>query len=85
MISVSSKDILSFQNHILDWYAEHKRELPRREIQNPYYILVSEVMSQQTQVSRVIPKYHAFIEKFPTWSDLAGASQVEVLRLRSGL
>lgn len=49
-----------FQNRLLKWYKEHGRDLPWRRTSDPYHILVSEVMLQQTQVDRVIPKYHEF-------------------------
>ncbi len=67
-----------FQNRLLKWYHENGRDLPWRRTANPYRILVSEVMLQQTQVDRVIPKYHEFLEKFPTLSDLAAAEPEEV-------
>ncbi len=67
------------------WYAAHKRDLPWRHTRDPYAILVSEVMLQQTQVDRVIPKYHAFLAAFPTLADLAAASTDEVIRVWSGL
>ena len=67
-----------FQNRLLKWYHENGRDLPWRRTANPYRILVSEVMLQQTQVDRVIPKYHEFLEKYPTLSDLAAAEPEEV-------
>ena len=67
-----------FQNRLLKWYREHGRDLPWRRTANPYKILVSEVMLQQTQVERVIPKYHEFLEKYPTLSALAAAEPEEV-------
>lgn len=62
-----------FQNRLLKWYGEYGRDLPWRRTVDPYKILVSEVMLQQTQVDRVIPKYHEFLEKYPTVNDLAAA------------
>lgn len=82
---ISSKDIKAFQTKILDWYKKHKRDLPWRETRDPYRILVSEVMLQQTQVSRVIPKYESWLKAFPTLESLAQAKTSEVLRLWSGL
>lgn len=73
------------QKTILCWYEEEGRKLPWRETQDPYKILVSEMMLQQTQVDRVIPKYHAFLERFPTIESLARASPAEVLQYWSGL
>ena len=67
-----------FQTRLLKWYREYGRDLPWRRTANPYRILVSEVMLQQTQVDRVIPKYHEFLEKYPTLSDLAAAEPEEV-------
>jgi A/G-specific adenine glycosylase len=67
-----------FQNRLLKWYAEHGRDLPWRKTNDPYRILVSEVMLQQTQVDRVIPKYHEFLGRYPSFHDLAQASVEEV-------
>lgn len=78
-------DYASFQKQILDWYDTFKRELPWRDNPNPYHVLVSEIMLQQTQVDRVIPKYHAFLERFPSLNDLAAASTADVLRAWQGL
>ncbi len=76
----------TFVKKIRAFYATHGRNhLPWRATQNPYHILVSEIMLQQTQVDRVIPKYHAFLRTFPTVEKLAHAQFVEVLRLWSGL
>ena len=61
------------------------RDMPWREDTRPYYILVSELMLQQTQVARVIPKFEAFIERFPDVSSLAKATLADVLRLWQGL
>lgn len=62
-----------FQIRLLKWYDEFGRDLPWRRTSDPYRILVSEIMLQQTQVDRVIPKYHEFLEKYPTLKDLAAA------------
>ena len=67
-----------FQKRLLKWYAEHGRDLPWRKTSDPYKILVSEVMLQQTQVERVIPKYHEFLVRYPTFEDLAQARVEEV-------
>tara|TARA_B100000745_G_scaffold219274_1_gene146000 strand:+ start:11849 stop:12655 length:807 start_codon:yes stop_codon:yes gene_type:complete len=75
-----------FQDTILSFYKKNGRHtLPWRETENPYHILVSEVMLQQTQVDRVIPKYNAFIDAFPTIDDLSTAPLTDVLTLWSGL
>ena len=70
----------AFQRAVLDWYAEHRRDLPWRRTRDPYAIAVSEVMLQQTQVERVEPKYHEFLAHFPGWQVLAGSSVGQVLR-----
>ena len=70
---------------LLEWYDEHKRSLPWRDVRTPYGTLVSEVMLQQTRVDTVIPYYDAFMQKFPTVEDLARAQQDEVLAMWSGL
>lgn len=74
-----------FQKAILAWYARNRRPLPWRKTRNPYRILVSEIMLQQTQVDRVIPKYQAFLKRFPTPQRLATASRHAVLRVWQGL
>ena len=70
---------------LLDWYAERRRELPWRETQDPYAILVSEVMLQQTQASRVAPRWVAWLEHWPTVQSLAAAPTAEVIRAWQGL
>ena len=78
--------LLAFQTHVLRWYHRHGRtELPWRNTTNPYKILVSELMLQQTQVERVIPKYQAFLNRFPTVASLAKSTLAEVLTLWQGL
>ena len=68
------------------YYAAHGRhDLPWRQIADPYAILVSELMLQQTQVARVIPKYGQFLELFPAVHDLAAADLADVLRAWQGL
>ncbi len=76
---------MPFQQALLSWYARHGRKLPWRETRDPYAILVSEVMLQQTQVDRVIPKYAGWLAAFPDWRALAAASRADVLKLWSGL
>jgi A/G-specific adenine glycosylase len=74
------------QRALLDWYEVHGREaLPWRTTRDPYYTLVSEFMLQQTQVDRVVPKFEAFLARFPSIESLAAASQADVLRLWQGL
>lgn len=68
------------------FYKKNKRaHLPWRKTRDPYKILVSELMLQQTQVARVIPKYDAFLKKFPTWQKLANAFLSDVLKEWQGL
>jgi A/G-specific adenine glycosylase len=74
-----------FQNKILSWYKQNKRDLPWRKTTNPYHILVSEVMLQQTQVDRVIPYYKQFLKHYPTVQDLARADKTTLLKVWSGL
>jgi A/G-specific adenine glycosylase len=70
---------------LLTWFREHGRDLPWRRTQDPYAILVSEVMLQQTQVARVVPRYHAFLERWPTVDALAAATPADVIREWQGL
>src|SRR6266700_8402795 len=64
---------------LLQWYEAEQRDLPLRATSDPYAILVSEIMLQQTQVDRVLPKYQQFLEVFPTLKALAEASTAEVI------
>lgn len=85
-MKLSTAQINKFQAYILRWYAMHGRHtLPWRQTTNPYHILVSELMLQQTQVERVIPKYLAFLERFPTVETLSESPLSEVLKLWQGL
>ena len=70
---------------LLAWYREHGRALPWRETRDPYRIWLSEVMLQQTQVERVIPYYHRFLQRFPDLAALAAAHEDEVLKAWEGL
>ena len=69
-----------FREGLLRWYARHQRDLPWRRTRDPYHVLVSEIMLQQTQVDRVIPKYHEFLGRYPTLEALATADVAEVTR-----
>jgi A/G-specific adenine glycosylase len=69
-----------FRRQLLSWYRKHGRDLPWRKTDNPYHILVSEVMLQQTQVDRVLPKYHEWLAKYPSFEALAEAAPDEVTR-----
>ncbi len=70
---------------LLAWFAEHGRDLPWRRTRDPYAVIVSEVMLQQTQVERVIPRYLAWLERWPTVAALATASAADVIRQWQGL
>lgn len=75
-----------FVEIVWEYYRRHgRRSLPWRRTKNPYRILVSEVMLQQTQVDRVVPKYTAFLKEFPSLATLASASLGDVLRAWQGL
>lgn len=77
--------IPKFQKTILDWYKDNKRNLPWRNTTNPYRIMVSEIMLQQTQVSRVLPKYKEFLQAFPNIKSLAQCKDADLLAIWSGL
>jgi len=70
---------------LLAWYDRTKRDLPWRRTRDPYAILVSEVMLQQTQVDRVVPRYLAWLERWPTVEALAAASPGDVIAAWQGL
>ena len=67
-----------FRRTLLDWYDRNGRTLPWRETADPYHILVSEIMLQQTQVDRVLPKYHEWLAKYPSFEALAAAPEIDV-------
>ena len=83
----ATDDIANVRTIVWDYYHDHGRhDMPwRRDDYNPYFIMVSEIMLQQTQVSRVFIKFNEFIETFPTVESLAAAPQSEVLITWSGL
>lgn len=74
-----------FVHLLLEWYKINKRDLPWRNIQNPYFIWLSEVILQQTRVSQGLPYYIRFIQNFPDLASLARASEQKVLSLWQGL
>ena len=84
-MKLSGKSIQRFQNFIFSWWAYHKRDLPWRHTRDPHKILVSEMMLQQTQVARVLPKYDEFLFFFPDVFALAAASRAKVLRVWKGM
>ena len=67
-----------FRQRLLTWYRRHGRDLPWRKTDDPYHILVSEIMLQQTQVDRVLPKYAEWLAKYPSLDALATAPEQEV-------
>lgn len=67
-----------FRRALLAWYRAHGRDLPWRRTSDPYHILVSEMMLQQTQVDRVVPKYHEWLDKYPSLDALAAAPEQDV-------
>jgi A/G-specific adenine glycosylase len=69
-----------FRRRLLAWYRANGRDLPWRKTDDPYHILVSEVMLQQTQVDRVLPKYHEWLAMYPSLTALAAADQEAVTR-----
>jgi A/G-specific adenine glycosylase len=69
-----------FRARLLSWYGRNGRTLPWRETRDPYRILVSEVMLQQTQVDRVLPKYLEWLDRYPTFQALASARERDVVR-----
>ena len=76
---------LAFGRKLRAWYRRHHRDLPWRRTRDPYHVLVSELMLQQTQVSRVVPKYSAFLERFPTLASVAASTPGRVMETWSGL
>ncbi|MGQ9480404.1 MAG: A/G-specific adenine glycosylase, partial [Chloroflexus sp.] len=77
--------LAALRSALLEWFAGNARDLPWRRTRDPYAIMVAEIMLQQTQVDRVIPKYHAFLATFPTLTALASAPTAEVIRVWAGL
>jgi A/G-specific adenine glycosylase len=73
------------QDRLLEWFAERRRDLPWRRTHDPYCVLVSEVMLQQTQVTRVIPRYVDWIDRWPTAEALAAAPRADVILAWQGL
>jgi A/G-specific adenine glycosylase len=73
------------ERELLAWFADHGRDLPWRRTRDPYPVLVSEVMLQQTQVARVVPRYLAWLVRWPCVESLAAASAAEVIQEWQGL
>src|SRR5436305_3500369 len=74
----ATADRRRFRDRLLAWYRRHGRDLPWRKTSDPYHILVSEIMLQQTQVDRVLPKYAEWLDKYPSLEALATAPEQEV-------
>lgn len=85
MQELVQEKISDFHTKLFSWYKENKKNYPWRKTTDPYHIMVSEFMLQQTQTARVVPKYLAFIDKFPTLESLANSENREILELWSGL
>ena len=81
----SPENLAVFRRSLVRWYRRHGRDLPWRRTNDPYAILVSEFMLQQTQVATVIPYYYEWLRKFPDFASLARASENEVLHAWQGL
>lgn len=85
MKHLSPQQAAAFRRKVYAYYRRHRRTFPWRTTRNPYKILVSEFMLQQTQTHRVVPMYRAFLKRFPSVRALAAASQKDVLRSWQGL
>jgi A/G-specific adenine glycosylase len=84
-IAPASRTIGGVEEPLLAWYHATKRDLPWRRTRDPYAVLVSEVMLQQTQAGRVAPRYERWLERWPTAQALAAASPADVIREWQGL
>ena len=82
---MQNNKIKQCRGQVLDWYDSHKRDLPWRDVNDPYKTWMSEIMLQQTTVTAVAPYYHKFLDKWPTIHDLANATQDEVMHEWAGL
>ena len=74
-----------FARLLIEWYHEHKRDLPWRNTNDPYLIWISEIILQQTRVAQGYAYYQRFIERFPNLESLAAAEENEVLKYWQGL
>jgi A/G-specific adenine glycosylase len=82
---MAPRSVPAFRRSLIAWFRRHGRELPWRHTSDPYRILVSEFMLQQTQVATVIPYYNQWLRRFPNFATLARASETDVLRVWQGL
>jgi len=78
VVRVPARRRRAFQRRLLAWYRRSRRDLPWRRTRNPYHVLVSEIMLQQTQVARVVPKYREWLTRYPSIEALARAGAREV-------
>jgi len=85
LVAKGSVSPRAFQRFVLDYFKKHGRDFPWRQTRDPYKILVSEVMLQQTQTDRVVVKYAEFLKVFPTWRALSDASPAAVVKVWMGL
>ena len=83
--TVDARQARRFGRRLRAWYRANSRDLPWRRTRDPYHVLVSELMLQQTQVSRVVPRYHEFLDRYPTLHDVARATPTMVTEAWSGL
>jgi A/G-specific adenine glycosylase len=83
--SWNQQDIRAFRSSVLDFFQSAARDLPWRESRDPYRILVSEFMLQQTRVDTVVPYFRRWMDRFPTWSSLSEAAEADVLHAWQGL
>jgi A/G-specific adenine glycosylase len=83
--SLDRRLVRDIRRAVLQWYSAERRDLPWRHTRDPYAVLVSEVMLQQTQAARVVPRFERFMARFPTAQALAESSSAEVLAEWSGL
>jgi A/G-specific adenine glycosylase len=81
----TAPSVALFRRSLLTWYRQNRRDLPWRRTTDPYAILVSEFMLQQTQVATVIPYYNEWLRRFPGFASLAAASESDVLHAWQGL
>lgn len=76
---------MGFSSTLINWYSIYKRDLPWRNTKSPYFIWLSEIILQQTQIKQGLPYYEAFTKQYPTIFDLANADENEILKLWQGL
>jgi A/G-specific adenine glycosylase len=85
VVGCPTRYVRAVEELLMAWFAEHGRDLPWRRTRDPYAILVSEVMAQQTQTERVLPRWQRWLERWPTIETLAAAPAADVIREWQGL